>query len=155
MPAPLLAAQTAPPIAIELSAAVTLLGVIAALFGVIGFFLHRELGNNDKAHSDLKTDVRAMDTSIKKLLEGDVAWVRALLERVPGSEAVTFHFPDGQRSAMRYTASAVRMIRLSSRIAGVAIVNSSRGFSARMRNSGPDSMTYVVPCSLSAKIFSL
>ena len=61
-----------------------LLGVIAALFGVIAFFLHRELGNNDKAHADLKTDVRAMDTSIKKLLEGDVAWVRALLERVPG-----------------------------------------------------------------------
>ena len=85
MPAPLLAAQTAPPITVELSAAVTmLLGVIAVLFGVIGFFLHRELGNNDKAHSDIKTDVRAMDTSIKKLLEGDVAWVRALLERVPG-----------------------------------------------------------------------
>lgn len=78
-----------------------LLGVIAALFGVIGFFLHRELRNNDKAHSDLKTDVRAMGASIKKLLEGDVAWVRALLERVPGSEAVEFHLPDGQRSAMR------------------------------------------------------
>ncbi len=85
MPATFLAAQTAPPITVELSAAVTvLLGVVAALLGVIGFFLHRELRNNDKAHSDLKTDVRAMDTSIKKLLEGDVAWVRALLERVPG-----------------------------------------------------------------------
>ena len=85
MPAPLLAAQTAPPITIELSAAVTvLLGVIAALFGVIAFFLHRELRNNDKTHSHLKTDVCAMDMSIKKLLEGDVAWVRALLERVPG-----------------------------------------------------------------------
>ena len=85
MLAPFIVAQTAPPITVELSAAVTmLLGVIAVLFGVIGFFLHRELRNDDKAHSDLKTDVRAMDTSIKKLLEGDVAWVRALLERVPG-----------------------------------------------------------------------
>lgn len=85
MPTLLLATQTAPPITLELSAAVTvLLGVIAGLLGVIGFFLHRELGNNDRAHSDLETDLRAMDTSIKKLLEGDVAWVRALLERVPG-----------------------------------------------------------------------
>ena len=51
-----------------------LLTVITLLLGMMAWFLRREILNNDKAHDELRRDV-------KKLLEGDVAWVRILLER--------------------------------------------------------------------------
>ena len=74
-----LAAQAAP-ITIELPTAVSaaawagavLLAVIGALAGLCVWFLRREIINNDAAHTELRRDV-------KKLLEGDVAWVKALL----------------------------------------------------------------------------
>ena len=47
------------------------------------------------------------------------------------------------------------MTRLSSRTAGVAIVNSSSGFPARIQNSDPASVTHVVPSSLRTKILPL
>ena len=64
-------------VTIELPAAVSvaawaftgLLSVVAVLFGIIIWFLRREIKNNDAAHAELRTDV-------KKLLEGDVAWVK-------------------------------------------------------------------------------
>ncbi len=75
---------TATPVTIELPTAVSvaawvvaaLFAVIGALFAVIVWFLRREIRNNDEAHKELRADV-------KKLLEGDVAWVRSLLERLP------------------------------------------------------------------------
>ena len=51
-----------------------LLAVIAALAAVVAWFLRREIRNNDEAHRELRADV-------KKLLEGDVAWVKSLMER--------------------------------------------------------------------------
>ena len=51
-----------------------LLTTITILLGMMAWFLRREITNNDKAHDELRRDV-------KKLLEGDVAWVRILLER--------------------------------------------------------------------------
>lgn len=75
---------TATPVTIELPTAVSvaawvvaaLFAVIGALFAVIVWFLRREIRNNDEAHKELRADV-------KKLLAGDVAWVRSLLERLP------------------------------------------------------------------------
>ena len=63
------------PVTVELSATVTaLLGAIAILLGAVAWFLRRELTNNDKAHAEMRDD-------IKKLLSGDVAWIRALMDR--------------------------------------------------------------------------
>lgn len=68
---------TATPVTIELPTAVSVaVWTIAVLFAVIVWFLRREIRNNDEAHKELRADV-------KKLLEGDVAWVRSLLERLP------------------------------------------------------------------------
>ncbi len=77
-------AAAATPVTIELPATMSaaawvvavLFAVVAALFGVVAWFLRREIRNNDEAHKELRGDV-------KKLLEGDVAWVRSLLERLP------------------------------------------------------------------------
>ncbi|MXW34874.1 MAG: hypothetical protein F4X11_26070 [Acidobacteria bacterium] len=70
-----LAAQAAP-ITIELSSAVSwTLGIIAALLGVIAWFLRRELKNNDAAHAELRGDV-------KKLLTGDVEWVKTIRDDI-------------------------------------------------------------------------
>lgn len=68
---------TATPVTIELPTAVSVaVWTIAVLFAVIVWFLRREIRNNDEAHKELRADV-------KKLLAGDVAWVRSLLERLP------------------------------------------------------------------------
>ena len=68
---------TATPVTIELPTAVSIAAwIIAVLFAVIVWFLRREIRNNDEAHKELRADV-------KKLLAGDVAWVRSLLERLP------------------------------------------------------------------------
>ena len=84
-----------PTITIELSSAVTwMLGLIATLIAIIGFFLHRELKANDQAHRDLRGDIKSVDTNlhsdiksvdseVKKLLAGDVAWIKTLLDRLP------------------------------------------------------------------------
>ena len=77
-------APAPPPVTIALPATLSpaawvvavLFAVVAALFGVVAWFLRREIRNNDEAHKELRGDV-------KKLLEGDVAWVRSLLERLP------------------------------------------------------------------------
>ena len=50
--------------------------IIVALLAVIAWFVRRDIRNNDVAHTELRADV-------KKLLEGDVAWIRSLLERHP------------------------------------------------------------------------
>ena len=41
----------------------------------------RAAPNNDTAHTELKGDIKTVESDVKKLLAGDVAWVRALLER--------------------------------------------------------------------------
>lgn len=66
------------------SAATTVvLGIIAGLLAVIAYFLNREMKNNDQAHRELRADVETVESDIEKLLAGDVAWVRALLDRTP------------------------------------------------------------------------
>lgn len=58
------ATAAAPPVAIELPTAVSVAAwAIAALLGILVWFLRREVRNNDEAHSELRRDV-------KKLLEG-------------------------------------------------------------------------------------
>ena len=75
----LFAAQTAPSITIQLPTAMTwVLASIGVLLAVIAYFLRRELNSNDEAHRELRADV-------KRLLSGDVAWVKALLDRRQGS----------------------------------------------------------------------
>ena len=99
-----LLATAVPSITIELSTGVTVvLSIIAALLAVIAFFLARELKANDQAHKDLRGDIKTVDTNlrgdiktvdtnlrgdikaldsdVKKLLSGDVAWIKVLLER--------------------------------------------------------------------------
>ena len=74
--ASLFAAAAAPLITIELPTALTwVLGIIAALIATIGFFLHRELKSNDAAHAELRGDA-------KKLLTGDVEWVKAIRDDI-------------------------------------------------------------------------
>ncbi|MDE2907517.1 MAG: hypothetical protein OXQ28_15690 [Acidobacteriota bacterium] len=51
-----------------------LLAALTLLAGIVAWFLRREIKNNDEAHRELRGD-------IKKLLEGDVVWVRTLLNR--------------------------------------------------------------------------
>ena len=59
-----IAAAAASPVTIELPTAVSVaVWVIVALFGIIAWFLRREVKNNDAAHTELRGDV-------KKLLEG-------------------------------------------------------------------------------------
>ena len=73
-----------PPVTIELPAAVAaMLGIIAVLIAVIAYFLRRELNGNDAAHRALREDVQVVDSDVKRLLAGDVAWVRTLLDRLP------------------------------------------------------------------------
>ena len=64
------------PMALSVAAwvATAMIAIIAALAGVVTWFLRREIRNNDTAHADLRRDVN-------KLLEGDVAWVKTLLSR--------------------------------------------------------------------------
>ena len=49
--------------------------VIAALLGVVAWFLRREMLRNETTNRDLTT-------SVHKLLEGNVEWIRSLSERV-------------------------------------------------------------------------
>ena len=58
-----------------------LAAVSTGLLGVVVWFLHREIKNNDEAHRQLRGDIKTVESDVKKLLEGDVAWVRALLNK--------------------------------------------------------------------------
>ena len=83
MPPALLAANAAPAISIELGAAVAwLLGALVVLFGVIAWFLRREITRNDDAHRELRADIKVVETDVKKLLAGDVPWVATVNARL-------------------------------------------------------------------------
>lgn len=60
-----------------------LLGVIAALLGAVGWFLWRELKNNDEGHRHLRADIKKFETDVQKLLAGH-ARIEGLLEGVVG-----------------------------------------------------------------------
>lgn len=78
-----LAANAAPSITIELGAAVAwLLGALVVLFGIIAWFLRREITRNDEAHRELRADIKVVETDVKKLLAGDVPWVAAINSRL-------------------------------------------------------------------------
>ena len=83
MPPALLVANAAPTISIELGAAVAwLLGALVVLFGVIAWFLGREITRNDDAHRELRADIKVVETHVKKLLAGDVPWVATVNARL-------------------------------------------------------------------------
>ena len=64
-----------------------LLTSITFLLGLVVWFLRREILNNDKAHDRLERKIEVVESDVKKLLEGNVAWVRRLLERYDGHGA--------------------------------------------------------------------
>ena len=83
MPPALLVVNAAPTISIELGAAVAwLLGALVVLFGVIAWFLRREITRNDDAHRELRADIKVVETDVKKLLAGDVPWVATVNARL-------------------------------------------------------------------------
>ena len=70
-----------------------LLAIIASLIGMMVWFLRREIRNNDKAHGDLKNDIRTthdrlerkietVESDVKKLLEGNVVWITEIGRRL-------------------------------------------------------------------------
>ena len=81
----IIAVTGAPPrVTIESPAAVTaMLGIIAVLIAAVAYFLRRELNRNDAAHQALGEHIQVVDADVKRLLAGDVAWVRTLLDRLP------------------------------------------------------------------------
>jgi len=88
MPSTVLAANAVPSISIELGAAVTwLLGALVVLFGIIAWFLRREITRNDEAHRELRADIKVVETDVKKLLAGDVPWVAAINSRFAAIDA--------------------------------------------------------------------
>ena len=89
MPPALMAANAAPSISIELGAAVAwLLGALVVLFGIIAWFLRREITRNDEGHRELRADIKVVETDVKKLLSGDVPWVAAIDSRLAGLGAL-------------------------------------------------------------------
>jgi hypothetical protein len=55
--------------------------LITLLVVIVGGLLRRELRLNDRAHENLRNDIKAVDSDVKKLLSGDVAWVKSLLRQ--------------------------------------------------------------------------
>lgn len=49
--------------------------VIAALLGFVLWFLRREMTTNERTH-------RELTTSVQRLLEGNVEWIRSVSERI-------------------------------------------------------------------------
>ena len=56
--------------------------VIAALLGLIVWFLRWEMTRNETTHRELKKRQQDLQTSVQRLLEGNVEWIRSLGERV-------------------------------------------------------------------------
>ena len=46
------------------------LAVMAALIGVIGWFLRREIVKNDQAHDEMKGDIKTVESDIRKAAGG-------------------------------------------------------------------------------------
>lgn len=64
----LLATTTAPSISVEIGAlAGWLLGVVAVLLAIIGWFVKREIGR-----------INAVETDVKLLLSGEAPWVKGM-----------------------------------------------------------------------------
>ncbi|MCY4509739.1 MAG: hypothetical protein OXG35_22655 [Acidobacteria bacterium] len=74
------ATAAAPAISLSSPAASTaLLAIIAALLGFALWFLQREIRNNDKAHQELKADIKSVEADVKQLLAGQ-SRIEGLLE---------------------------------------------------------------------------
>ena len=100
----MLVAITAQTAAVSVTALAT--AAAAILLGIVAWFVRREIKQNDDAHEALQQDIKTVESDVKKLLTGDVAWVRVLLEhlgkwgpgridKAPPCRAVT---PPGARS---------------------------------------------------------
>ncbi len=118
---PVLLANAAPSISVELGAAVAwLLGALVVLFGIIAWFLRREITRNDDAHRELRADVKVVETDVKKLLAGDVPWVAAIDSRFAAIDsrfaAIDLRFVDLDS---RFAAIDLRFVDLDSRFAAI------------------------------------
>ncbi len=137
MPPTVLVANAAPSISIELGAAVAwLLGVLVVLFGIIAWFLRREVTRNDEAHRELRADVKVVETDVKKLLAGDVPWVAAIDSR--------FAAIDSRFAAIdsKLAATDSRFVAIDSKLAGldsrfVAIDSKLAGLGELMSRRAP------------------
>ena len=128
MPPTVLAANVAPSISIELGAAVAwLLGALVFLFGVIAWFLRRELTRNDEAHRELRADIKVVETDVKKLLAGDVPWVAAIGSRFAAIDS-RFAAIDSKLAVIdsRFTAIDSRFTAIDSKLAGLGELMSRR-----------------------------
>ena len=56
--------------------------VMAVLLGVIVWFLRWEMTRNEATHRELKKSHQDLQTSVQRLLEGNVEWIRSVSERV-------------------------------------------------------------------------
>lgn len=61
--------------------ATSLLAVIALTLGGLAWFFRREIKGNDDAHKRLEDRIDTVDADVKKVLEGNIAWVKMLLSR--------------------------------------------------------------------------
>ena len=129
---PVLLANAAPSISVELGAAVAwLLGALVVLFGIIAWFLRREITRNDEAHRELRADVKVVETDVKKLLAGDVPWVAAIDSRFAAIDS-------------RFAAIDSRFVAIDSKLAGidsrfVAIDSKLAGIGDLMSRRAPSS----------------
>ena len=91
---PLLLAQSAAAVSIELSTVVAMMSVVVAvllalLSAMVGVGLRaarREIAQNDAAHRELKADIKTIETDVKQLLSGQ-ARIEGLLEGVLGQRS--------------------------------------------------------------------
>ena len=77
----MLVAITAQTAAVSVTALATT-AAAAILLGIVAWFVRREIKQNDDAHKALQQDIKTVESDVKKLLAGDVAWVRVLLEHL-------------------------------------------------------------------------
>ena len=139
MPPVLLATNAAPSISVELGAAVAwMLGALVVLFGIIAWFLRREITRNDEAHRELRADIKVVETDVKKLLAGDVPWVAAIDSR--------FAAIDSKFAAIdsRFAVIDSRFVAIDSKLAGldsrfVAIDSKLAGLGDLMSRRAPSS----------------
>ena len=87
----LTAANAAPVLSIELSTVVSvaaiiitiLLALLSAMAGLGLLGLRREITRNDEAHRELRSDIKAVEADVQKLLAGQ-ARIEGLLEGMAG-----------------------------------------------------------------------
>ena len=128
-----------------------LLGALVVLFGIIAWFLRREITRNDDAHRELRADVKVVETDVKKLLAGDVPWVAAIDSRFAAIDsrfaaidsrfaAIDSRFVDIDSRFVdidsRFVAMESKLVAIDSKLAGIGDLMSRRAPRRRPRATG-------------------